>query len=60
MAMGARKAINLWRADKQSVSHSSEKLTLLFEQFGPALILIDEWVVYARQLIGKDSLPGGV
>ncbi len=46
-------------ADKHSVSPGGEKLTLVFEQFGPALILIDEWVVYARQLIGKDNLPGG-
>jgi uncharacterized protein len=46
-------------ADRQSVSPGGEKLTLLFEQFGPALVLIDEWVVYARQLIGKDNLPGG-
>ncbi len=46
-------------ADKQSVSPGGEKLTQLFEQFGPALILIDEWVVYARQLIGKEGLPAG-
>ena len=46
-------------ADRQSVSPGAEKLTQLFEQFGPALILVDEWVVYARQLIGKDSLPAG-
>jgi predicted AAA+ superfamily ATPase len=46
-------------ADRQSVSPGAEKLTHLFEQFGPALILVDEWVVYARQLIGKDNLPAG-
>jgi hypothetical protein len=46
-------------ADKQSVSPGGEKLTQLFEQFNPALILIDEWVVYARQLIGKEGLPAG-
>lgn len=46
-------------ADRQSVSPGAEKLTHLFEQFGPALVLVDEWVVYARQLIGKDSLPAG-
>lgn len=46
-------------ADKQSVSPGGEKLTQLFEQYGPALILIDEWVVYARQLIGKENLPAG-
>lgn len=46
-------------ADRQAVSPGSEKLTLLFEKFSPALVLIDEWVVYARQLIGKEGLPGG-
>jgi hypothetical protein len=46
-------------ADKQSVSPGGEKLTQLFEQYDPALILIDEWVVYARQLIGKENLPAG-
>lgn len=46
-------------ADKQSVSPGSEKLTRLFEQFGPALVLIDEWVVYARKIMGKDNLPAG-
>lgn len=46
-------------SDKNSVSPGGERLTQLFEQFGPALILIDEWVVYARQLIGKENLPAG-
>lgn len=46
-------------SDKQSVSPGGEKLTQLFEQFGPSLILIDEWVVYSRQLIGKEGLPAG-
>ncbi len=46
-------------SDKQSVSPGSEKLTQLFEELGPALILIDEWVVYARQLIDKDGLLAG-
>ncbi len=40
-------------SDKNSVSPGGEKLTQLFEQYGPALILIDEWVVYARQLSWK-------
>lgn len=31
----------------------------LFTRFGPAVILIDEWVAYARQLHGRDDLTGG-
>ena len=46
-------------ADRQAVSPGVEKLTRLFEQFGPALVLVDEWVVYARQLVGKENLPSG-
>ncbi|MEA2827750.1 MAG: hypothetical protein QOG43_2189 [Actinomycetota bacterium] len=31
----------------------------LFRRYSPCLILIDEWVAYARQLYGVDGLPGG-
>lgn len=31
----------------------------LFRQYGPCLILIDEWVAYARQLHDAQDLPGG-
>jgi hypothetical protein len=43
--------------DKQGISPGSEKLTKLFETYGPALVLIDEWVAYSRQIYGKDGLP---
>jgi len=45
--------------DRRGVSPGSETLTTLFERYGPALVLIDEWVAYARQLYGVDSLPAG-
>ncbi len=31
----------------------------LFIDFGPCLVLIDEWVAYARQLHGQGDLPAG-
>lgn len=31
----------------------------LFRAYSPALILIDEWVAYARQLYSRDDLPAG-
>jgi len=31
----------------------------VFAAFGPALVLIDEWVAYARQLYDRDDLPAG-
>lgn len=45
--------------DRRGTSPGSEKMTQLFERFGPALILIDEWVAHARQLVGKDDLAAG-
>ena len=34
-------------------------LTQLFRSHAPCLVLIDEWVAYARQLYGQDGLPAG-
>lgn len=31
----------------------------LLNEYGPSLILIDEWVAYARQLDEEADLPGG-
>ncbi|BDH57802.1 DUF499 domain-containing protein [Tsukamurella sp. PLM1] len=31
----------------------------LLELYTPAIILVDEWVAYARQLVTADPLPGG-
>jgi hypothetical protein len=36
-----------------------DALAELFRLSAPAIILIDEWVAYARQLVGKDDLPAG-
>lgn len=36
-----------------------DALVALLRQHGPALVLIDEWVAYARQLYGRDDLPAG-
>jgi len=46
-------------ADRQGVSPGSEILRELFTAAAPCLILIDEWVVYARQLYNVSGLPGG-
>jgi len=45
--------------DQRGISPGSEKLATLFDMFAPVLVLIDEWVAYARQLYGKEDLPGG-
>lgn len=47
------------QADRQGVSPGSETLCELFERAAPCLILIDEWVVYTRQLYDVSGLPAG-
>lgn len=46
-------------ADHRGVSPGADALTDLFNQFGPALILIDELIAYIRNLYTKNDLPGG-
>ena len=31
----------------------------LLGRYAPVVVLVDEWVAYARQLYGRDDLPGG-
>ncbi|GAA4162743.1 Swt1 family HEPN domain-containing protein [Gryllotalpicola daejeonensis] len=45
-------------ADRTSTSPGSA-LTELLQKYAPAVILIDEWVAYARGLAGRDDLVGG-
>ncbi|MEI7990111.1 MAG: Swt1 family HEPN domain-containing protein, partial [Chloroflexota bacterium] len=45
--------------DRRGISPGSEKLAHIFDQYGPVLVLIDEWVAYTRQLYREDDLPGG-
>ena len=46
-------------ADRQGVSPGSEILRTLFAAASPCLILIDELVVYVRQLYTVSNLPAG-
>ncbi|MCC7078886.1 MAG: DUF499 domain-containing protein [Acidimicrobiia bacterium] len=45
-------------ADRTGTSPGAAAIRSLLGD-GPTLILIDEWVAYARMLWGKDDLPGG-
>ncbi|TCJ34611.1 Swt1 family HEPN domain-containing protein [Parafrankia sp. BMG5.11] len=40
-------------------THPGEALHTLLAKYAPAVILIDEWVAYARSLVGRDDLAGG-
>ncbi len=46
-------------SDKNGTSPGSDTLSKLFRAYSPCLILIDEWVAYARQLFDKNDLPAG-
>jgi hypothetical protein len=45
-------------ADRSGTSPGSALVDLL-RRYSPCLVLIDEWVAYARQLYGTDGLPAG-
>ena len=58
--LGGREAYNVVKAaDKNSVAPGAYDLAIIFNQFGPAVILIDELVAYARNIYGVDGLPAG-
>ncbi len=40
-------------------THPGDAVRDLLAKYAPAVILIDEWVAYARSLIGRDDLAGG-
>jgi uncharacterized protein len=46
-------------SDAKGMSPGSATLKELFQAHSPCLILIDEWVAYARQLFGKTDIPAG-
>ncbi len=45
--------------DDQSATSPGDMLRTLFDDYGPCIILIDEWVAYARQLHDQSDLPAG-
>lgn len=57
--LGGRAAFELVRESDEKRTSPGSDLGKLLRQHGPALILIDEWVAYARQLVDRDDLPAG-
>ena len=55
----ARRPSRAWLADDEKATNPGDILRVLFKEYGPCLILIDEWVAYARQLHDQSDLPGG-
>ncbi len=57
--LGGRAAYERVAADDERATSPGDVLRELFVQYGPCLVLIDEWVAYARQLHEQSDLPGG-
>ena len=60
--IGGAEGYELLAEDDRNATSPGSKLIDLFERFGPALVLIDEWVAYARDLptkMDEAKLPGG-
>jgi len=57
--LGGREAFERVRADDEKATSPGDVLRELFNAYGPCLILIDEWVAYARQLHDQGDLPAG-
>jgi predicted AAA+ superfamily ATPase len=54
-----KKAFARIKADDEKATSPGDVLRELFIEYGPCLILIDEWVAYARQLHDQGDLPAG-
>ena len=57
--LGGKKAFARVQADDEKATSPGDVLRELFNEYGPCLILIDEWVAYARQLHDQSDLPAG-
>ena len=57
--LGGRTAYDLVAEADRTSTHSGEALHRLLATYAPAVILVDEWVAYARQLFDREGLPGG-
>ncbi|MBI4332978.1 MAG: ATP-binding protein [Chloroflexi bacterium] len=57
--LGGKKAFERLQADDEKATSPGDVLRQLFVEHGPCLVLIDEWVAYARQLHDQGDLPAG-
>ena len=57
--LGGKRAFARIAADDEKATSPGDALRELFTEYGPCLILIDEWVAYARQLHDQSDLPAG-
>ncbi|MFO0610782.1 MAG: DUF499 domain-containing protein, partial [Polyangiales bacterium] len=57
--LGGREGYEMVRAADETATNPGDALRLLFKRYAPCVVLVDEWVAYARQLFAARELPGG-
>jgi predicted AAA+ superfamily ATPase len=57
--LGGKAAFARIARDDEHATSPGDALRELFVEYGPCLILVDEWVAYARQLHDQSDLPAG-
>jgi predicted AAA+ superfamily ATPase len=57
--LGGKEAFDKIRADDEKATSPGDRIRELLNEYGPTLILVDEWVAYARQLHDEGDLDGG-
>ena len=57
--LGGRDAYSRIAADDEKGTSPGDAIRGLLNDFGPCVVLIDEWVAYARQLHDRSDLPAG-
>jgi predicted AAA+ superfamily ATPase len=57
--LGGAKAFSRIAKDDEMATSPGDVLRELFLEYGPSLVLVDEWVAYARQLHDQSDLPAG-
>lgn len=57
--LGGKKAYDKIRQADETATNPGDAIGAVIREASPCLILIDEWVAYARQLMDDRKLPGG-
>lgn len=57
--LGGKAGYEYVRDSDEYRTNPGDALRELFEAYAPCVILIDEWIAYARQLWNREDLPGG-
>jgi hypothetical protein len=57
--LGGKEGFAMVKQADETATNPGDALGKLLRKYSPCLILIDEWVAYARQLHEKKDLPGG-